>query len=594
MTIAAIPAGGSLPRLRVAIVWALLAGVLIVRGLPQIAAQTFPDPDDILRLVQVRDLLAGQTWFDVTQYRIGGPQGTVMHWSRLVDLPIALILLLLGPIVGQGMAEQVALIAVPLLTLGAIVWATAHVASRWLDRDGITLACLCLGLAPVMMAQVQPLRIDHHAWQIVAAMVALGGLAATSHLRGAITAGAALAVGLSISLEVLPLAAAFGALFALRWLMPGRDSTSMVGFLASLAATLAVVFLATRGPGALTQYCDQISTAHLALFALIAGGAIFVALLRPRSNMAIAGLLTLPVVGGVAIYLLIAPQCAAGPFAPLDPLVRAFWYENVSEGQPAWQLEWRMWVPVVAQALVALAVLVHLRRRAEGAERRFWAEYLIVFVAALLTALLVWRSFAFVGALSAIPLGWLAARLLRAFGTARRAPRKLALAGVLVVALVPGFPVAIADAAAPRPDAEPHTADAAGGTAAVRFAHAASALDALPPARVFAPLDLGPALLLRTRHGVVATAHHRAPAAIHDVIAAFIGSEQAARTLIARHDAEYVIIDPSLAELRLYASEAPEGFAARLLDGRAPTWLEPVELGLPGDVQVWRVERDAR
>lgn len=44
--------------------------------------------DDAMRLVQVRDLLAGQSWFDVTQYRLGLETGTPMHCSRLIDLPI--------------------------------------------------------------------------------------------------------------------------------------------------------------------------------------------------------------------------------------------------------------------------------------------------------------------------------------------------------------------------------------------------------------------------------------------------------------------------------------------------------------------------
>src|SRR5690349_2023478 len=47
------------------------------------------DNDSLLRLVQVRDLLAGQGWFDLHQYRMGPEGGFVMHWSRLVDAPIA-------------------------------------------------------------------------------------------------------------------------------------------------------------------------------------------------------------------------------------------------------------------------------------------------------------------------------------------------------------------------------------------------------------------------------------------------------------------------------------------------------------------------
>jgi hypothetical protein len=37
--------------------------------------------DDAMRLVEVRDLLAGQAWFDLTQHRLDPPQGSLMHWS---------------------------------------------------------------------------------------------------------------------------------------------------------------------------------------------------------------------------------------------------------------------------------------------------------------------------------------------------------------------------------------------------------------------------------------------------------------------------------------------------------------------------------
>jgi hypothetical protein len=45
--------------------------------------------DDAMHRVEVRDFLAGQNWFDLTQYRLNPPAGVVMHWSRLVDLPLA-------------------------------------------------------------------------------------------------------------------------------------------------------------------------------------------------------------------------------------------------------------------------------------------------------------------------------------------------------------------------------------------------------------------------------------------------------------------------------------------------------------------------
>ena len=198
---------------RAAVVWAGLCLLTCIINLGGILHRRFPDPDDVLRLVQVRDLLAGQGWFDLHQYRINPPAGTLMHWSRLVDLPLALIIGALTPIVGPGLAEQIALIAVPLATLGVIVFTVAYIAARFFDRETLTLACLTLGFSPWVMVQVMPLRIDHHGWQIACLLLALPGLLPGWRARGAIWSGLALSVGLSISLELLPISAAFGVVF---------------------------------------------------------------------------------------------------------------------------------------------------------------------------------------------------------------------------------------------------------------------------------------------------------------------------------------------------------------------------------------------
>jgi len=38
------------------------------------------DGDDVMRFVQVRDYLNGQSWFDTNQLRLGLAGGTDMHW----------------------------------------------------------------------------------------------------------------------------------------------------------------------------------------------------------------------------------------------------------------------------------------------------------------------------------------------------------------------------------------------------------------------------------------------------------------------------------------------------------------------------------
>src|SRR4051794_36457669 len=64
------------------------------------------DTDDNMRMMQVRALLHGQGWFDLRQYRMNPPFGANIHWSRLVDLPIAGLILSLRPFIGGAAAER--------------------------------------------------------------------------------------------------------------------------------------------------------------------------------------------------------------------------------------------------------------------------------------------------------------------------------------------------------------------------------------------------------------------------------------------------------------------------------------------------------
>src|SRR5437763_15031200 len=71
---------------------ALLAlGLHALAGLPTLAAAN-GDNDSLLRLVEIRDLIGGQAWFDLHQYRMGPAGGVVMDWSRLIDAAVEAVL----------------------------------------------------------------------------------------------------------------------------------------------------------------------------------------------------------------------------------------------------------------------------------------------------------------------------------------------------------------------------------------------------------------------------------------------------------------------------------------------------------------------
>src|SRR5580704_7079827 len=77
----------------------------------------FANTDDAMRLVEVRDWLAGQAWFDLHQYRLDPPGGVDMHWTRVLDVPLAFLIKAFSMFLQTGEAERLTRIVFPLTLL---------------------------------------------------------------------------------------------------------------------------------------------------------------------------------------------------------------------------------------------------------------------------------------------------------------------------------------------------------------------------------------------------------------------------------------------------------------------------------------------
>ena len=570
--------------MRVGLIWLVVAVIFVATKWRAILGLQLPDADDSLRLVQLRDLIAGQTWFDLTQYRVDPPHGMPMHWSRLVDAPLLLVYWVLSPLFGATMAERITVVVVPLLTLFSALLLTGRLAWRLLGDQAIAYACLVMALATAVTGQMQPLRIDHHGWQIVCLLAALNGLVARNERTGGRVAGIALALGMTISLELLPIAALLGGVLGLRWLIDPKAKSLCLHYLRALAATALLAFAATRGLGDFAAYCDTLSPPYLAALVVMAGGlsVLGVAPTLPRPALALA---MAACAGSVlAVLLSIAPQCSSGPFVMLDPLVQQFWYSNIREGMPVWQQDLPAMLRLIVPPLFGLYAAATLWQRSAGWLRRFWFEYLLIAAGALLLAMVVSRAAGFAAAVAAVPLGGLLREWHRKAQGIRRPARRLAVLAATALVVMPDLPLLLARAVDPARAAPVHTAQFVCDIPA-----AAPALNRLAPATLFAPIDNGPMLLLTTPHKVVATAHHRAPRALHDVIAAFTADPAKAEALIRAHGARYVAICPGLAEAQIYRDATPNGLMAKLSAGQALAWLKPVPLPEASGLKLWEV-----
>jgi hypothetical protein len=130
-------------RLWVAIFWVAAAFFLLYGRWNFIGWFALGDTDDNMRMMQVRALLAGQDWFDLRQHRLDPPYGANIHWSRIVDLPIAGIMLLLRPLVGGAVAEKVAVSLAPMLPMAIAMGSVAMICRRMLSPKASRSASRC-------------------------------------------------------------------------------------------------------------------------------------------------------------------------------------------------------------------------------------------------------------------------------------------------------------------------------------------------------------------------------------------------------------------------------------------------------------------
>ena len=162
------------------LVWVLGYGLILSR----LGVAPY-DGDSLMRLQQVRDLLAGQAWYDVTQHRMSPPEGASMHWSRLVDVPLAAVQLVLRPLLGPAGAEYGASIAVPLAYLAAAMAVLRTLLLRLgLTRNETLFGLVLAPLFPLLPAAFAPMQIDHHTPQALAALTLLGGALAACTADG--------------------------------------------------------------------------------------------------------------------------------------------------------------------------------------------------------------------------------------------------------------------------------------------------------------------------------------------------------------------------------------------------------------------------
>ncbi|UVK42803.1 GtrA family protein [Mesorhizobium sp. AR07] len=584
---------------------ALLAtlGMLAVNAFAGFPALTDAggDNDNLLRLVEVRDLLAGQGWFDLHQYRMGPEGGFVMHWSRLVDAPIAAIVLAVSSLTGSTtLAENVAQVAWPALLFCLTMIFVIRTARRFGD-DGAVLPATVVGTAALYFIGIfAPGALDHHNIQLMLTIASLSFLLdAREHRPAALLSGLCAALTLAVGMETAPYVATIGVCVAMLFAFDVSGERLIArDFGLGFAGVSALVFIATVPVSAWGQaQCDAFSTVQFVIAALAGTGLAAIASIEATSRTRGRRLISLGLLGVVlgAVLLLLFPQCLASPYAELDPRLKTLLLDNIDEAQSLFRLATRDPSELAARYATPLVAIVLLALRLHrGGWRRQDSLVAVLLVMAFLVSVWQVRGSTFSIALAVIPLSAWIAKWRRRAETSPSRGSVLRMAAAWLISVNSIWSGAAGAASAALETGAKITRDAgnAGADPSCEAKATFAALARLQDTTVLAISNLGSPILAYSGHRVFAGPYHRNNEGNLLAFDALLGSEAQARSIARDHRVGLVALCRGNPESQLFAFTAPDGFLAELMRGGVPVWLEPIADTKGASLELYRVRPD--
>lgn len=550
---------------------------------------TFPvtlgDIDSRMRLVEVRDLMAGQNWFDLMQYRLGIAPGVEMHWSRVVDAPLA-ALVWLGARMGFG--DALVYYAWPALLSFAGIAAILAGYRRVAPQAPLLIAGIIGGFA-LLGGFFRPGDIDHHNIQTVLALwlVTLllpGEDAPRRHGIAGVIAAAMPAIGI----ETLPYVIAAGAWVALAFAVDGENARAARAFGLGLAGGTAALFFGLVGPDRhAVVTCEGFSLFHL----VMAGGAGAMLAAAAQASLGWPGpvrrLGLLAVVGVLTLTLVLTqfPQCFADPLATFDPRLKAFWLDHVIEAKSLFTVAGKD--PTLLPRLVGLPVLalvVCLHALVTGRARA--AHGLLTLMLAMALAVTAWqiRGMHFSTAFAALPLAlWVQA--LRAGGARPVTFAAAGLASLLICWQIFGL---LLSEAFSREGSEQRAALA--GQDVCSDAALLAPIKAEPAGVLLGNINMGPTALLETPHRVLAAPYHRNIAGNLVLIDVMTAKPDDAVAMMRKAGITLIAACTEGGDEKELIAMAPQGLMAQLMVNETPNGLTEIPVPAGHKMRFWKVQ----
>jgi hypothetical protein len=573
--------------------WRLAAGAALVALVATVAMclqdsawlpNALGDTDDATRLVMVRDMFAGHGWWDQKITRLQPPVGLYMHWSRLLDGGLYLMQSLFRLFVSPRTAELWTRIVWPALWIvpaaGASLVIARHLgdvaADPNLKRTAVIASLILLCLNLTIYSQFRPGRVDHHDAQIALTLVALAGAVQRGpSIIGPLIAGLAGGVGLAIGLEALVFQALIGAAMGLRLVIWPRDRKLVQAYGLGMAfATVAAFEIQTPAWRWGVSACDALGLNLVAAVGLAGAGiALAASFTGPKARWFALGVLGLTALAAAGAYLGLDRNCLKGPFADVDPAIKPFWLDNVSEVfnfPRVWKARQNDAIATAMPPLMAAVIWLLLGLRKERRTDFAW-----------------WLSGAML--LAGMATGWTAIRMgsypewfamaLIAVGAAELARRYQPQVGVIAVIacallLAPvgwtGASLWARDAIWPPKKGAASPADYCFSAFAYRD------LAKLPAGLSLSEIDLGPFVLAHTPSSSISAPYHRMSFGIMQARRVLIAPVEKAEAMARAIGVTYVLECPMHKNHADRVGLRADALQARLDADKPPDWLERI------------------
>jgi hypothetical protein len=511
-------------------VW-LVLGVWLALSLLSIARQwhdliqSTGSTDDTMRLHGLRDLLAGKGWFaGLHDARLGPPDGLDSHWSRLVDVPLALLYLIAKPFLGTAGAEVFVSAAWPALLYLALIAGYIVIGKRLAPTTGfVPLLAGILGCLQINYLFLSN-SLDHHNLMLALALWLFACLVWLDMSRLAAYAGGVIAAALiATGFESLHIYAVLNIFIVLRTFYdPARFEKPVFVFLMTQAICIGAFWLITVPPQLLAKpMCDAI--AINTVLASVGACLTATALIRfvghwsfaTKSAAAVAGL---GVLAGLALAM--EPLCVKGPNAMIDPRAIEVWLSGVREAASLFEeaaRSPRVAVLLVTYPILCLLAFIWLRSKKEMTVELY--VLLACVAAATLVTVVQLRGGTYAALFGALFVTLAATRLKirEPFGRVARIIVPGFASSYLLLAVMPfthsNKGSKMNDDSVPSAATVETSAGLSTGEKQVRDRCAPRwgfpSLQDEPMGYVLSHINLGPSLLLHTEHDVMMAPYHR-------------------------------------------------------------------------------------